>query len=122
LGIAGKSSVELRIVAGFAQIPFRIDMVYWRTSLPVHRRFPHKATNYICKTPPVLLVMRVVRRPAVQPNIDLRREARILDLAVRSLARAVCAADRAQREALRRGRASNPGAAAGVGTSNANVV
>jgi hypothetical protein len=29
-----KSSVELRMVAGLAQIPLRIDMVYWRRRSP----------------------------------------------------------------------------------------
>jgi hypothetical protein len=33
-GIAGKSSVELRMVGRLAQIPLRIDMVYWRSPPP----------------------------------------------------------------------------------------
>jgi hypothetical protein len=33
-GIAGRSSVELRMVAGLAQIPLRVDMVYWPTRVP----------------------------------------------------------------------------------------
>jgi hypothetical protein len=58
----------------------------------LHRQFPYKATNSYQQNAPaphcfedalsVLLVMRVVRHPAVRPKIDLHREPGTLDRAV----------------------------------------
>jgi hypothetical protein len=83
-----------------AQIPLRIDMVYWATPVPAS--------------------MRVVRRPAVRPKIDLRCEPGASIASCRSPVRAslMLRTPRSERHCRRVERAvPNPGAAAGVGTS-----